>query len=413
MISMVTDLREWQASVCAWLSGMAVLYSVPDNIILPLSFFIMNKVRSCLRTFSYLLFLLAFLEGCVAPVEPEYDYQDNILFIDAYALSEPGLSSVSVKRSIYINESYFLEDEPNARVSVVNIETGRTVEFLEDTIGQYLCPPDFAVAVGETWMLDLTLQDGRHFESKPERITEQVPFGQVNLEYSDQVQYHKGFDRYIPGHRISVDWTDPPGEKNYYLWKYRSYEPLMVCKLCENSILREGFCKPIWVNFDLPDYDYLCDTPCWRIRYSPDLPIFEDVFSDGARIVNREIAIIPFYRAQDILVEVQQLSINESAFKYFSVINDLLTENTGLNAPPPAALFGNLFNPENPDEVVLGNFTAAAVSIKRLFIERKEILDHPLTPDHDLTLENCLDCPTTYPCMESFSRTSTKPAGWP
>lgn len=373
----------------------------------------MNKERTFPLSIGLLLLTFLFLKGCVVPVEPDYDYQDNILFIDAYALSEPGLSSVTVKRSIYINGSYFLEDEPNARVNIVNLETGLTIEFTEDTIGRYFCPSDFAVAEGDTWMLDLTLQDGRHYESQPESITRLVPFEQVNVEYSDQVQFHKGFNRYIPGHRISVDWTDPPGEKNYYLWKYRSYEPLMVCMLCENSILRKGYCNPIWLNIDLPDYDYLCDTPCWRIRYGPDLPIFDDVFSDGAQIRNREIAIIPFYRAQDILVELQQLSISESAFEYFSVINDLLTENTGLNAPPPAALFGNLYNPEDADEVVLGNFTAAAVSIKRIYIERETISDHPLTPDHDLTLENCLDCPTTYPCMESFSRTSIKPTGWP
>lgn len=362
---------------------------------------------------SILLFFLLSLLSCVTPVEPDYDYQDNILFIDAYALSEPGISTVSVKRSIYINQSYFLEDEPNAQVSVINVETGQTVDFSEDTTGIYIGPADFAVEVGETWMLDVVLQDGRHFESHPEKVASSVPFEEVNVQYSSDVQFHKGFDRYIPGHRISVNWTDPPGEKNYYLWKYRTYEPLLVCKYCENSILREGFCKPIWVNIDLPDYDYLCDTPCWRIRYGPDLPIFDDVFSDGAQVVNREVAIIPFYRAQDILVELQQLSINESAYKYFNVVNDLLTENTGLNAPPPSALFGNLYNPENRDEVVLGNFTAAAVSIKRIFIERKLIVDHPLTPDHDITLENCLDCPVSYPCEESFSRTSTKPRGWP
>jgi hypothetical protein len=354
-----------------------------------------------------------FFLGCVTPVEPQYDYQDNILFIDAYALSEPGISSVSVKRSIFINGSYFLEDEPNARVRVISIETGQSVEFSEDTIGLYFCPPDFAVEEGETWVLDVVLQDGRHYESHPEKIAKSVPFQEVNVEYSPEVQYHKGFDRHIPGHRISVNWTDPAGEKNYYLWKYRSFEPMLVCKQCENSILRKGICEPIFVNIDLPDYDYLCDTPCWRIRFGVDLPIFEDIFSDGTYIYDREIAIIPYYRAQNILVEVQQLSINESAFKYFTVINDLLTENTGLNAPPPAPLFGNLFNPELPDEVVLGHFTAAAVSIRRLWIERTRIKDFPLTPDKPLTLEECLGCPTEYPCMESFSRTSKKPEGWP
>ena len=208
------------------------------------------------------------------------------------------------------------------------------------------------------------MDDGREIESKPEVVSPAVAIDNVTAEFSPEVRYDVGFDRFIPGHSIRLDWKDPPGEDNYYLWKYQTYEPQIVCKTCERGIYRDGKCQDLTAGFIPPYYDYLCDPTCWRIRYGEELPIFDDRLSDGALITGREIAVIPYYRRQDVLVQIQQLSLSETSYEYFKVINDLISDSGGLNAPPPAALFGNLFNPLDPAESVLGQFTASAVSVK-------------------------------------------------
>ena len=91
---------------------------------------------------------------------------------------------------------------------------------------------------------------------------------------------------------------------------------------------------------------------------------------------------------------------------------DQVSASGGLNAPPAAPLLGNIFNPDDPSEIVLGNFTAAGVSSKSIFIDRSPLLELPIRPDDNLILETCIPCPTSYPCMETFNRTSVEPTGW-
>ena len=57
-------------------------------------------------------------------------------------------------------------------------------------------------------------------------------------------------------------------------------------------------------------------------------------------------------------------------------------ENTSsLNAPLPTALIGNLFNPNNIEEFVLGRFTVASESNSSTFQNRKDLRDK-VTPVH-------------------------------
>lgn len=368
---------------------------------------------SRIRLLIVSLLVISCFFGCIEPTEGEFDFRGDILFIDAYALTEPGLSTVTISNSIYQYDSYTVRPVKNAAVRLENVNTGGSVVFMEDSLGVYRSPLDFAAGEGEVWKLYIQLEDGRRFESQAETVTAAIPIDEVKVEYSDEVKFDAVFGKFIPGHRISIDWKDPAGEENYYLWKYRSFEPLSVCKTCQRGILRNGVCQTITNNFFTPYFDYLCTPRCWQIRYGDELLIFEDRLADGTEIKDREIAIIPYYRRPDILIEVQQLSLNKSAYEYFEIINEQVAEGGGLNAPPPAALLGNLFNPDNSSEVVLGQFTAAGVLTENIYIDRSSITIPPVTPDLPIVLESCATCPTQHPCEEGLFRTAVKPDGWP
>ena len=359
-----------------------------------------------------LFFLSATFSSCVDQVDAEYDYQDNLIFIDAYALTEPGTSTVTISNSNWDGRFYSVKNVPNAKVTLENVDTGTSIDFTANDSDVYICPPNFAVAAGDIWKLFIELEDGRKIESKPETVIAAIPIDEIKSEYSPEVEYDISRDRFVPGHRISVDWQDPAGEKNYYLWKYKTFEPLFVCKTCDESIYRNGACQPITVTFGPKYYDYLCDPVCWQIKFGEDLVIFEDRLSDGAAIKDREITILPFFRRPDILIEVQQLSLNESTYEYFKIINDQVSASGGLNAPPPAPLLGNLFNPNDASEFVLGQFTTAGVSTKSIFIDRSNISENPFRPDKTIILEGCASCPTSFPCEESLTRTAIEPEGW-
>lgn len=374
----------------------------------------MSKIFSLAISLVVALFIVLYFQGCLKQVDAEFDLQPDIIFIDAYALTETGTSSVTINKTIFENQNtYKVVNVSNAIVKIENTNTGEVVEFIEDISGTYGCPIDFAASSGEEWKLYVELEDGKIIESKPQIVTSPISIDNVRSEYSPEVEFNAQFNKLVPGHRLSIDWQDPAGEENFYLWKYRAYEPLFVCKTCKNGILRNGECIPTGLNWGPPYYSYVCLPDCWQINYGKELSVFDDRLEDGAMIIDREIAILPFLRRPDILVEIQQLSLNKSAYDYFKVVNSQASESGGLNAPPPAPLLGNLFNPNDDTDLILGHFTAAGISTKRVFIERYQIVESPLTYEDNIILESCPTCPTSAPCVESFSRTPIKPEGWP
>ena len=363
-----------------------------------------------------ILALLFLLQSCVDPIEPEFDYVDGLLFVDAYALTKENLSSVSLKRSYVNNQGYSVLDEENATVNFVNVSTGESVSCAEGFDGNYFPPEDFAVKPGEEWKLEIQLSNGQRYESKAERIRDAIPINEIKAYFSNELYFDDGFDKFIPGHMITMDWNDPAGEKNYYLWRYRSFEPLNVCKTCEQGRLRNGICTNEG-GWGSRYFNYLCKPDCWQIRYSERFQLFDDRLVDGRLVTDQKVADIPYYRKEDILVEIQQLTLTESGYEYFQIVDDIGNESGGLNAPPPAALIGNLYSLDDPDEIVLGQFVASGVSTKNIFIYRDQLLASPVTPDDPIRLEECgTPCPDSlvyFPCIEGDYRTSRKPDDWP
>nr|WP_318312708.1 hypothetical protein [Muricauda sp. DH64] len=51
--------------------------------------------------------------------------------------------------------------------------------------------------------------------------------------------YREEYERFIPGHSISLDFNDPAEATNYYLWGFRSFERPTYCQICYNSIYKE------------------------------------------------------------------------------------------------------------------------------------------------------------------------------
>ncbi|NAS10378.1 DUF4249 domain-containing protein [Poritiphilus flavus] len=371
---------------------------------------------------SFNLFVAAALgllfSGCIDPVEPEFAFREGLVYIDALIASSPGASYVNISESA---EVFGLNDVVNvngARVSFVNVQTSEEVLLNEDEDG-YIPPMEFAASTGESWRLSVVFPDGREYESLPETVLSSVPIDGLRADYDPELVFSEEFNRIVPGHRISVGFDDPAGQENYYFWRYRTFEDLIYCAICFDGILRDGGCTtntPEQSAIREAYYSYGCIGPCWRIRYADNIAIFSDQFSDGNAVSSLPIADILLYNNENIVIEVQQFAISPSAYEYLRALKDLIDNNSGLNAPLPAVLVGNLFNPEDPDEFVLGRFTAASAATEQLFIERI-FIQEPQLEERIIGLfedDRVMDPPTVTntPCEESRFRTAVRPAAW-
>ncbi len=387
-----------------------------------------KKVRF-LRKNIWILFLF-FLVACIEPTEPTFNFKDGLVYIDAFMSTEQGASLVYVfeSRSTGIRPKYkFIS---GANVSYKNVNTGTVVDLIEQH-DVYIPPNNFVASVGETWLLMVTLPSGAYYESLPELITEPVEIPNINYEYNPELIFSENSDGFLSGHSVFVDIEDPADRENYYLWKFRSFEKIELCDYCLNGILRNGECidPPMSIAYKDPavTVGYLCESDCWQIRYNENIKIFADEFSNGGTIKDVSVADIFLYNRKNILVEIQQLSLTRKAYDYFKILKDLVDNNGGLNAPPPAALIGNIFNPNDDKEFVLGRFTAAAASKKSIFINRESITETPIETRRLYVFEYCeLFCTRgeclfdlcleplvfTTECIESRFRTGIEPEGW-
>ncbi len=372
------------------------------------------------RGIPFIFVLFWSLAGCTDPVDPEFSYREGLVYIDAFASTDPGASYVQIFES---GESFgrqtneFLE---GAVVRFTRSSDGLEVVLFESG-DRYLPPADFAIALGEQWQLRVELADGRHYFSTAESAVAPVPIREVSVSYDPQLVYVEDYDREVPGHRLSVTFSDPPGDENYYFWQYRSYEQLVYCHICYNySVYRNGECftpDPDRPGPPLKEYyTYGCEDACWQIRYNDRVEVYSDEFSDGTTTTGLPVADILLYQKRNILVKLQQYTLGRDAYRYYKTLKDLVDNNSGFNAPLPAALLGNLYNPDNPDEYVLGRFTAAAQVSRDVFIERIGLEEAQLEDRIIGQAEEYGSVPppvtTSAPCISGPYRTAVEPEGW-
>lgn len=364
--------------------------------------------------------VLAITISCVDPIEPDFELREGLIFIEGFASTEPGVSFVSITESAIEFGVYVVNFVEGASANLENVDNGDIVPLVEIEEA-YVPPEDFTVAPGESWKLNIRMPNGKQYTSQIETVLSPVPITNLKVQYDAELEFREIFGgRFIPGHEIFISFTDPPDAGNYYYWSYRSYENLDICEKCRESYFRDGDCQPLprGIGGLQPYYDYPCQSDCWRIRFPESIPIFEDEFSNGRTITDFSIGNAILYTKEDMVIEVQQFAISASAHEYYKVLKDLVDNNSGFNAPPPAGLVGNMFNPADSEEFVFGRFTAAATSVASVFVDRTFIGEEALEGREPLITEptflSPLPPPATVsaPCSETRFRTAIRPEAW-
>jgi hypothetical protein len=71
---------------------------------------------------------------------------------------------------------------------------------------------------------------------------------------------------------------------------------------------------------------------------------------------------------------INQYSMSEAAYSYWDQLRINSSEQGGLYEKQPLSIRGNIHNNTNPDQVVLGFFSASSVKSKRIFVSDIENL---------------------------------------
>ncbi|MEM9929067.1 MAG: DUF4249 domain-containing protein [Bacteroidota bacterium] len=368
-------------------------------------------MHSLLRVFASLL-LLGLVTNCADPVTPQFRFEAGFLLIEGRITDTPGFSEIRVSRNEVLFGNYTLVPIPGSVVSSIDNEGQEVMWAPVPASNAYRPPADWTAEIGREYHIRVITPEGEMVESTPERLPASVPLLDARVEFEQEAYFSTTRDRFVPAFRLLTDLEDPADEKNFYQFNYSIWQTIDVCASCERARWRDGVCIPGPDTRFVPRWDYLCDAECWVTAQGEGRNVLSDKFFNGNRIENVEAGRYDYDRPGGLLFVVEQYSITEGAFEFGEVLEDLAEGGSGLNAPLPAALVGNLTDLSENKTNVLGYVGTAAVNTERVFINRDTVQGQSLPFDGTIRLEPVRPSPPLAPC-EGGTRTRVRPVGWP
>jgi hypothetical protein len=309
--------------------------------------------------------------SCIEPYKVELPQGEQLLTVDGFVTTEPGPHTIRLTRSDTYGSVFEGLIRPVSQASVAIRDSEGNVVLLTEAEdrGVYHTPPDFQARVGISYSLLIELQDGKSYTSLPELVNsvteiESLSYRAIEIQTANRLQNRVGV-------QISTQFRDPGDQTNFYYWRQGRGSFVLVANpelytlppthptnprgsapkdCCSTCFLAEQSGNQTFSIASDQDFNGL----------SQNLPIafIED---DGLRFKST-------YRA-----EIQQMSVSREAHRFLRLVDQQIKLTGSVFDQPPANIRGNMVSLDDPDEIVLGYFIAAAVSKRQLYIQRSNL----------------------------------------
>ena len=328
---------------------------------------------------------MVLLVSCVSSYDPNLQLNANVVVVNGIITDQAGPQTITLSRARSNADSIVNTPIHNATVEVlVDGSTTLALTEIQTQFGSYQLPDNFRGRVSSTYQLRFRTAEGVTYESSVETMAPVPPIQRVYDQPHGQT-ITVG-DTVAPASDIYLDYQDPPGVANFYLWRWRNYEIQDWCATCRQGryvVLDIGpvGSGPLNVLGCVLDtsirsyiqYDYPCRSQCWDIFYSTTTDVFSDIYTNGRLQTGHRVATIPAYQNKAGLIVVEQLSLSANAYRYYKLFADQ-TQNTGTLADsPPAPITGNMKNLANAQENVVGYFSAASMAVRSYKFTRQNL----------------------------------------
>jgi hypothetical protein len=300
--------------------------------------------------------LIASCIGCITPYFPELiSEQLNLLVVDG-SISADGNASVVLSRSIDMNASMlYIPAETGATVTIES-SSGKIFSLTEAHEGTYTAS-DLDVNSEDKYMLHIITSKGDEYRSSDMQIFHTPPIDSVYWVVS------------ADGNNIEVRVNAKDQNENatgFYLWD--CLETYQYHSALHSSYKFLGL-KAVQ---RLPEEEVYT---CWLDELVPST-FFDTHILTEPTIAGAVVQVIPQFSKKISVrysILVRQRAINEEEYFFRSQLK-MSTNNTGsLYAVTPGSIVGNVRSVTNPDEYVLGYFTAKEVTTRRFFINYNEL----------------------------------------
>lgn len=364
----------------------------------------------------YSIALLIFIFfGCVERFDPDIDEtEERQLVIEGMITDQLESYTVIISRTRNVSEANASILVAGADVSIED-DQGNSIKLTEVSLGTYSSNNGEMVGqIGKSYRLSVNIGEQEYLSSY-ERIMPSLPIDSIyNISEFVQNQDALGDITTELLTNVFVDATVEP-DKSFYRYDWEGIYTAQV----PNQGSTECWEDPE----DFPFREAESSLTCYITDKSER--VISTLGSEGLSASTFErhqvASFSPIRRFQGrYSIEISQFSLTKEAFSFWQSIENQTSANGGLFDPPPSEIPGNIFNANDPDEIVLGYFSASAVAKKRAFLDTNTevILDHYIsncTPPVDPLLGTVVGLRPIFccDCRLLLNSSTTKPDFWP
>ncbi|MBI1227753.1 MAG: DUF4249 family protein [Bacteroidetes bacterium] len=299
---------------------------------------------------------LGFLSsGCIDEIKLDIDTNQQKVVVNGLVSDSLQVQTVQLGYSavIGVGNDNILTPIEGASV-LVKDDAGSSFQFLEAEKGIY--EKEFQGESGKVYHLEIQLPDGKQIRSVPALLRKAPEISDAKFEIVEESYLTpNGNEEKNKLLQVSLNTNlSNLSERPYLLWRttgeYEFWEgggltinpkvcyvknnvALNVIKVLDTHKMASG---------------HLIDEPFLRTDYN--------------------------YRFSDrYCFHLQQYAISASEYKYWQAVDAVIHIDGSMFDPPPGTVKGNLFNPDDSLELVVGYFTVAGVSYKRAFTDASSI----------------------------------------
>lgn len=323
------------------------------------------KAKNIIVSACIPLLIAATLTSCVKSFIPDVKKYDELLVVDGMINDGPGPYTIKLSKSYQVKEFSTPKAYSGCTVYMED-NLGTKVKLTEKTTGEYQTNPSEIQGVpGRSYKLIIGTSEGEWYESDPELL---LPGTKIQDVWGEVMRKTEG-NKIRDGYQFFLNSSTLPTADNYLLWR--------VERTYKFKVDYQAVCYyDNGVHYIL-DKDSL--RTCYNVSYIPELFLL-----NTNELQQTEAKRIPLHFEDNYTkaltirysIKVEQLTIDKKAFTYWSTLKKIVDAGGELYTQQPFQVANNLKNITNPDKPVLGYFTAAGHSEKRIFITPVPLVFH-------------------------------------
>ncbi|MBX2871325.1 MAG: DUF4249 domain-containing protein [Saprospiraceae bacterium] len=326
-----------------------------------------------MRSFIFVTLLSCCLSACIEPYQPEVGKYDSSVVIDGAFTDGNEPSVVKLSRSFAFDE----EEGPPIAGAELKIEDdlGQSTVLQETHPGVYQTDPSiYKGEIGRRYRLLVTIPGEEEFQSDWEELKAAPPVESIGYQFEERIPDDPQAQP-ILGMQLLLSTIDPEKNTRFYRWDFEEtyeygirYPPAIRVEFGARPGRGQDEVFPIGPD----EYEGFS---CWKTEKSTRILISstenktEDIIQDfPIHYVDNSTSRL--YRRYSILVK--QYAISKGYHEYLSALSATNQTTGSLFDPIPNELFGNIKSSSGEDIPVIGYFSVAGVSSKRIFVSREE-----------------------------------------